>query len=29
VRDFACSYADDPNVELVQVFGAEPCGQTT
>lgn len=29
VRDFACSYEDDEAVELVQVFGAEPCGQST
>lgn len=28
-RDFACSFADDPGVETVQVFGADPCGATT
>ena len=28
-RDFACSFADDPGVETVQVFGADPCGTTT
>lgn len=28
-RDFACSFADDPGVESVQVLGADPCGATT
>jgi hypothetical protein len=28
-RDFACSFTDDPGVETVQVFGADPCGTTT
>jgi hypothetical protein len=27
VRDFACEYADDPDVFLVQLLGAEPCGE--
>ena len=28
-RDFVCQFADDPGVETVQVFGADPCGTTT
>jgi hypothetical protein len=28
-RELACSFADDPAVQVVQIFGAEPCDQTT
>jgi hypothetical protein len=27
-RDFACSFSDDPAVQVVQVFGADPCDQS-
>jgi hypothetical protein len=28
-RDFVCSFADDESVQLIQVFGAEPCPEST
>lgn len=29
VRDFVCSFADDPGVQLVQLFGTDVCDQSS